>query len=96
MNLRHEIFLRREDIYAICEQFGASNIRLFGSVARQEDRDHSDINFLVVLEPNRTLLDHAGLKLALERLLDRRVDISTEKGLKSKVRATILDHAEPL
>ncbi|MCO5297489.1 MAG: nucleotidyltransferase domain-containing protein [Fimbriimonadaceae bacterium] len=46
-------------------------MRLFGSVARGEESESSDVDFLVVLEPGRSLLGHVALKLGLEELLGR-------------------------
>ena len=93
MSLRQIIRERRSDILATARQFGASKVRLFGSVAREEDTIQSDIDFLVELEPGRSLMDHAGLKLALEELLERSVDVATEKGLKPRFRERILREA---
>jgi uncharacterized protein len=81
---------RREQIVALAQQHGARNVRLFGSVARGESREDSDIDVLVDWEPGRSLWDHAGLKLALEDLLGRRVDVSTSRALHWLVRDRIL------
>ena len=60
---------RRDEILEIAARYGASNVRVFGSVARNEAGPSSDVDVLVDLEPGRTLLDHAGLMIALEELL---------------------------
>jgi predicted nucleotidyltransferase len=72
---------------------GAREIRVFGSVARGEDGDESDIDFLVSLEPGRTLLDLARLEERLEKLLGRRVDVVTEEGLQEPIRSAALREA---
>ncbi|MBI3694916.1 MAG: nucleotidyltransferase family protein [Acidobacteria bacterium] len=87
---------RRTDILAVTARHGARNVRIFGSVARGEDDPGSDIDFLVDLEPGRTLLDHAGLILDLQDLLGRKVDIATEGGLRPRIREQVLREARPL
>ena len=75
---------------------GARDIRVFGSVARGDEREGSDVDFLVALEPGRTLLDLARLELRLERLLGRRVDVVTEAGLREPIRSAALREAVPV
>jgi len=69
---------------------------IFGSVARNEARHDSDVNMLVDLEPSRTLLDHAALMIELEELLNCKVDVATERGLKARIRDRVLAEAVPL
>lgn len=87
---------RREEIGRIAARFGASNVRVFGSVARGDDRDDSDLDLLVTFEPGRSLVDHAGLVMALEDLLGRRVEIASDRGLRPRVRGRVLQEAVPL
>jgi hypothetical protein len=87
---------KRRAILDAAARHGARNVRVFGSVARREAGEASDIDFLVDLEPGRSLLEHAALSLELERLLDRRVDIVTEKGLRPRIRDRVLREAAPL
>jgi predicted nucleotidyltransferase len=70
-----ELRTRRDDILRAAAANGARSIQVFGSVARREDRPDSDIDFLVQLEPGRTLVDLSGLQLELEELLSRRVQV---------------------
>lgn len=72
-----ELRERRDEILAIARRHGASNVRVFGSVARDEARADSDIDLLVDLESGRSLMDLAELHLALEELLGRSVDVGT-------------------
>jgi predicted nucleotidyltransferase len=75
---------RRDELMAIAAKRGASNLRVFGSVARGEARPDSDVDFLVDLEPQRTLFDLSGLILDLEEALGRKVDV-VESGIRPPV-----------
>ena len=83
----------REAIIRIAAERGATNVRVFGSVARGDAQDESDVDFLVDLEAGRSLLDLAGLMLDLEELLGRHVDVGTAGGLKERYRERILAEA---
>jgi uncharacterized protein len=87
---------KREAILAMCAKHGAYNVRVFGSAARGEAGESSDIDLLVKFEPGRSLLDHAALVLDLEEILGCKVDIVTEKGLYWLLRRRILKEARPL
>jgi len=93
MRLRDTLPSLRDAIHRLAAQSGAHDVRVFGSVARGEEREGSDIDFLVVLEPGRTLLDLARLELELERLLGRPVDVVTEAGLREPIRSAALREA---
>jgi predicted nucleotidyltransferase len=69
---------------------------VFGSVARGEANERSDLDLLVAWEPGRSLLDHAGLVQDLQELLGIKVDIGSEKSLHWYVRDKILREATPL
>jgi predicted nucleotidyltransferase len=71
----------REEILAISRQYHAGNIRLFGSVARREERLDSDIDFLVDFQPGSTLFDQIGLIDALSSKLGRKVDVVSSRAL---------------
>ena len=83
----------REEILKIAAKHGAYNIRIFGSVARGEADLNSDIDFLVDLEPGRSLFDLGGLLMDLQELLGCRVDVVTEKGLRQRIREKVLKEA---
>jgi predicted nucleotidyltransferase len=87
---------KREDILRIAAKHGATNVRVFGSVARGEADDKSDIDFLVRIEKGRSLLDHAALWIELEEFLGRKMDIISDKGLKPRIRERVLSEAVPL
>lgn len=77
-------------------RYGARNPRVFGSVARGDADAGSDVDFLVEMEPGRSLFDLGGLQYELERLLGRPVDVVTERGLKARIRGRVLREAVPL
>jgi predicted nucleotidyltransferase len=87
---------RKDDILRLAAKHGASNVRVFGSVAEGTADDRSDIDFLVELEKGRTLLDLGGLLMDLQELLNRKVDVVTEKALHWYIRDRILKEAKPL
>lgn len=87
---------KREEILRLCAKHGARNVRLFGSIVRGEADAQSDIDFLVEMEPGRSLFDIGGLQYELERLLGCSVDVVTERGLKARIRDRVLREALPL
>src|SRR5271166_6712908 len=87
---------RREEIIRLAKRRGAHNLRVFGSVARGEADQNSDLDLLVAWEPGRSLMDHAGLVQDLEDLLGMKVHVGTEKSLHWYVRDRILQEATPL
>jgi predicted nucleotidyltransferase len=87
---------KREEILQIAARHGAHNVRVFGSVARGEATPESDLDFLVELEPGRSLLDHVALLQDLESLLGRKVDLVEPEALHWYIRDRILQEAIPL
>ncbi len=87
---------RREEILRLAERRGAYDLRVFGSVARGEANENSDLDLLVTWEPGRSLMDHAGLVQDLQDLLGMKVHVGTEKSLHWYVRDKILREANPL
>lgn len=84
---------KREAILAIAAHHGASNVRVFGSVARGEARLNSDVDFLVSLEKGRNLLDRISLIQDLEDLLNRKVDVAEPENLHRYIRDKVLREA---
>jgi predicted nucleotidyltransferase len=74
---------RREEILRLANQYGAKNVRIFGSVARGESGPDSDLDVLVRFERGRSLLDQAGLQLDLTELLGCKVDVISEGAVKA-------------
>jgi predicted nucleotidyltransferase len=87
---------RREEILRIAARHGAHSVRVFGSVARGDADEGSDLDLLVAWEQGRSLLDHARLVRDLQELLGIKVDVGTEKSLHWYVRDKILREATPL
>ncbi|MBM0740249.1 nucleotidyltransferase family protein [Phormidium sp. CLA17] len=93
MSLRNVLRGKRAEIFAIAAKYGASNVRVFGSVARGEEHPDSDIDFLMEIEPGRSLLDQIALMQDLERLLGRKVDVAEPETLHEKIRDRVLEEA---
>jgi predicted nucleotidyltransferase len=90
------IRLKRDEILEAASRHGARNVRVFGSVARGETDETSDIDFLVEMAPGCSLLDMGGLLMELRELLHRDVDVVTERGLRQAIRDRVLQEAIPL
>jgi len=87
---------KRHEILKIAVKHGAYNVRIFGSVARGEADEHSDVDILVELGQDRSLIDLGGLLMDLEILLNRKVDVVTERGLRQRICDRVLHEAVPV
>jgi len=96
MNIAKLLQEKRQQILDIATKHGAHNVRVFGSVVRNEADDKSDIDLLVYLEPKRSLVDWLQLMDELETLLGRPVDVVEEDALKGRMRKRVLDEAVAL
>jgi len=94
--LRALVGKHRAEIIEVAQRRRAENLRLFGSVARGDAHDGSDIDILVDLMPHASLLDLNGLKAELELLLAVDVDVVPAKNLKPQIRHRVLEEAIPL
>src|SRR5580700_1790279 len=86
----------KEQILCLATSYGARNVRIFGSVARGDSSPSSDIDFLVDLDTDRTLMDLGGLLTGLQDILHSPVDVATERMLRPSVRERVLREAVPL
>lgn len=86
----------RERVLAIAREFGATNVRVFGSAARGTDREDSDIDLLVDMDDRATLFTLTGFEQALSDLLGVRVDIRTPAEISRYIRDRVLAEARPL
>ena len=79
----------------LCRRYQVRELSLFGSAARGEMRPDSDIDLLVDFLPHAEvgLLEHAGLMLDLERLIGRKIDLVSRRGLKPRIRSAVLRDA---
>lgn len=93
---KQSILRRREEIIAIARRHGASNLRLFGSLARGDADSASDIDLLVRLEPGRSLLDQGELVMDLRDLLGVEVDVISEGALSGRFGEIVRREAIPL
>jgi hypothetical protein len=96
MLLRDELHDRRDAILRIASRHGASNVRLFGSVGRGEERLDSDVDLLVDLAEDRGFDDYLALVQELETLLARPVDLVLARSLSRHFRPFIEAEARPL
>ena len=96
MTLKEILTAKREAILRLAARRGAGNVRIFGSVARGENDAASDVDFLVDLEPGRSLLDLGRLQRDLEELLAAKVDVVSSRGLRERVRERVLRDAVSL
>ncbi len=87
---------RRAEILRLAEKHGARNVRVFGSMARGEATSESDVDLLVDAGPEHSSFFPAGLVLDLQDLLDREVQVLTEKALHWYIRDRVLKEAVPL
>ena len=93
MNTDELLKAKRAEILKIAAKHGAHHVRVIGSVARGEAGEQSDVDFLVDMEPGRSIFDLGGLLMDLREVLGRNVDVATERGLKSRIRARVLREA---
>jgi hypothetical protein len=96
MDLKTQLQTKRTEILALAAKHGASNVRLFGSVARGEATAASDLDFLVSMEKGRSLLDLIGLWQDLEELFGCKVDVITDDGISPYLQERIYAEAIPL
>ncbi|MBM4272186.1 MAG: nucleotidyltransferase family protein [Deltaproteobacteria bacterium] len=87
---------KREEILRIATKHGARNLRIFGSYARGEEHPDSDIDMLVDMEQDRSLLDIIAIKHDLEDLIQRKVDVVTVNSISPYLKESILQSAVAL
>jgi len=80
---REQILMLLQTHRSILKQFGVSKLALFGSTARGEAKEHSDVDILVSFEKIPTSKDYFGLQFYLEDLLEKPIDLVTDKSLRN-------------
>jgi predicted nucleotidyltransferase len=96
MITKDDILRRRDEIIAVAKRHGASEIRIFGSIARGDATETSDLDVLVRLEPGRSLFDQGGLLMDLRDLLGINVDVVDEDALSGRFGQIVSSEAIPL
>ena len=96
MKIEELLKSKRQEILAIAARHGAHNVRVFGSVARGEAKHDSDVDILVEMESGTSLMDHVTLMQDLEDLLERKVDVVSDRALHWYIRDRVLAEATPL
>jgi len=96
MSILQSLRKKRKAVIAIAESYQARNVRVFGSVAREEDTGESDVDLLVAFGPEVSLFRHAALERELSNLLGVEVDVISDRGLRPDVRNQIESEAVPL
>jgi len=87
---------RRDEILEIARRHGAKKIRVFGSIARGESGEESDIDLVVEYEPGTSLMDHGELIMDLQETLGCRVDVVSERGMRDRMKSRVEAEAVPL
>lgn len=87
------VLKRRNEIVRIAERYGASAVRVFGSVARGKNSPESDLDIVVRMEDDRSLVDHAALIRELEEMLGCPVDVVLEDMLDERIKQRVLSEA---
>lgn len=86
----------RDQIIALGMRYGATNMRLFGSIARGDATETSDVDFVVRFEPGRSLMDQGGLLMDLRELLGVKVDVVSEGALTGRFGEQVRREAVPI
>jgi predicted nucleotidyltransferase len=87
---------KREAILEIARRYGAHDVRIFGSVARGDATEQSDLDLIVRFDEGRTLLDQGGLLMELREFLGMKVDVVSEGALTGRFGQIARKEAVPL
>lgn len=87
---------RKEEIVRLIESHGGHDIRIFGSIARGQATEGSDVDFLIRMESGCSLIDHVAIIQDLEDFLGIKVDVVPEDALHPSLREQVLSEAVPL
>ena len=91
-----KVIERRNNIYKLAADNMIDKVFVFGSCARKEDREDSDIDFLIDPLPGSTMLNQVHMRNALTSLFGRKVDVVSRRGLSPYLREVILNEAVPV
>ena len=87
---------QRSKILEVAQRYGAHDLRIFGSVARGDQCEDSDLDMVVRFDQDRSLFDHGGLICELEELLGVKVDVVSERGMREQFRSHVAREAVSL
>jgi predicted nucleotidyltransferase len=93
---RQKLQEHRDAILEIARRYGAHDVRVFGSVARGDATEESDLDLIVRFDAGRTLFDHGGLLMDLRSLLGMKVDVVDEGALTGRFGHIARKEAIPL
>lgn len=93
---KQDILDRHDEIIAVAKRYGASDVRIFGSIARGDATESSDVDFVVRFEPGRSLFDQGGLLIELRELLGVKVDVVSEGALSGRFGEIVRREAVPI
>ena len=96
MTIRQRLQLFKPDVLAVARRHGASNLRIYGSIVKGQEHNGSDLDLLVDLSADQTLLGLIRLRQELEDLLGCPVDVTEAETLHPLIRTEILAQAQPL
>ncbi len=96
MKYYDDIVRHRDAIFTLAKEFGVIDIRVFGSVARGDDGENSDVDFLILMEKDRSYFDLMEFQEELSSLLGRKCDVVSEGGLHWFIRDKIIAEARPV
>ena len=91
-----QVRIHRNEVLNLAEKRRTTNVRIFGSVARGDATENSDLDFLVTPKPGCSLMDLGGLLMDLQDLFNCKVDVVTDDGIKPRARENILKDAVPI
>ena len=86
----------RIEIPALARCHGVHNVRIFGSMARGDADEASDVDLLVTMPPGKSGMALGRLLMDVQDILGRRVDVLSDRGLHPSLRDHILEEARPL
>lgn len=86
----------RQEILDLAARYGVSDVRVFGSLARDDGDDASDLDLLVTPDPRTSLFQMGGLLADVEAIVGRPVDLVSERALSPHIRERVLAEARPL
>ena len=92
-SIRERLETLRPAVLEVAQRYGASNLRVFGSVALNQEHEDSDLDLLVDLPPSQSLLALVGIAQELEQLLGCPVDVAEPDSLHPLIRSEVLQQA---